>query len=501
MLDSHQENLPNGKGNREALRKKRVAHLKLYVERTCPTCRRIVTALLHDYGQIGSLDEFDKKVGETNIPVLPIKCPQCGSEEFPEYALICDGDTIVKRLKIGSEALPVVGGNPPYAVVLSPEEQAELERGMAKVEPLFEEREEEFWEGFCREALARWREYLAELRPEEFQAAFQELGLELLPPNASSAAWRKEAQKRLVSEEEKKRFWKAANRRMIEDFLWDGNVPSWPVERWVKEYGRRRVSYVALHLPLPEELEPARTEKLGRILKKQSGDGGLLFERISHLTAALEKQRRRAEELSVQVMRLRQEKAELERRLNEARRQIEELQATRKVVHRDPDDVRKIREYKALIAELREEIVRLKQQVKESPEEVPEPEIAASDEPTEKISFLENLKEPDEDSGLELLHGKIVAIFGRLGPKIDVPYTVLWHEGNRADQKVESLAHEADVLVVLTRLVSHEVMQKLKELAEKLSKPISYSRETGLKRILLDAAQEISKEIDKDEIF
>ena len=54
-------------------------------------------------------------------------------------------------------------------------------------------------------------------------------------------------------------------------------------------YGRERVTYLALHLPLPEELETWRTKALAKVIKKRSGETGILFERIGQLGKELDK--------------------------------------------------------------------------------------------------------------------------------------------------------------------------------------------------------------------
>jgi hypothetical protein len=213
-------------------------HMRAYTERRCPICKEeTVSVLVHDYGVV-TFENFDEKVGVNNIPVKPTKCPKCGKEELPDYLVIYGGADQINRIQIGSRELPVVGTDIPYGVVLEPEEEAELERGMAKVLSLFEKQGEGFWDKYCQFALENWKECLAELLPFEFNTAYQKLGYKPLPSNTTAAVWRKDAVKKLVSEQAKIEFWRMANQHLIDEFLWDGNVVSWPVEKWVRKFGR-----------------------------------------------------------------------------------------------------------------------------------------------------------------------------------------------------------------------------------------------------------------------
>lgn len=455
--------------------------MRAYTERRCPICKEeTVSILVHDYGVV-TFENFDEKVGVNNIPVKPTKCLKCGKEELPDYLVIYDGADQINRIQIGSRELPVVGTDIPYGVVLEPEEEAELERGMAKVLSLFEKQGEGFWDKYCQFALENWKECLAELLPFEFNTAYQKLGYKPLPSNTTTAVWRKDAVKKLVSEQAKIEFWRAANQHLIDEFLWDGNVVSWPVEKWVRKFGRTRTTFIVLHLPLPEELESIRTEKLSLIIRKKSGDTGVLFERINYLGRELDRQRRRSEELGKLLLTLRQEKAAAEERLGETRRELAEVQNQKVVYKRDPDDIRKIREFKGLISELREEVKRLESLI---PHPKPEPE--------EQETVIEETIEEFID--LDILKGKTVAVFGKHGKAVDAPCRVVWHDGDSADQALERLALDADIYVILTRFISHEAMWRLRELAIDMDKRIIFTKRTNIDLILNEVVGSIRKQ-------
>lgn len=319
-------------------------HAILYFERNCPKCEKRLLAKVHDYGLL-DFETLDEKVGYTDFEVQPFACPECGQAEYPEaitmYDESKDEPELIFREMMGSEEMPVVGENGPYGVVRSAEEQAEYDRGLEKVPDVWTEGKAKFWQGYCQWAMEDWRKAVAELEGSEMAAGFQAVGIPLLPGSASVAAWRKSV--REMEEAKRSLFWQVANTEMVEkDILWV--FPDhWDMEQFIRRYGRERIRYVMLHVPLPEELEKWRTEAIAKLVKKkQSGDAGVLFARIGQLGKELERQRRRSEHLSQQLREERQKRAELEGKLSDLRRQLEASKEG-KVIFRDANDIRKIR--------------------------------------------------------------------------------------------------------------------------------------------------------------
>ncbi|MGB9886505.1 MAG: DUF2325 domain-containing protein [Moorellales bacterium] len=459
-------------------------HMQLYLERTCPACRKSVRALALDYGSIDSLEDLDEKVGQSGIALRPLACPACGREGWPEDLVAWDATAGAEafRVRVGSAELPVVGGEgAPYGVVRSPEEAAEYERGLARMEEHFRLHEEEFWRAYSDWALARWDRVLKEVAVEEWRAARAEVGLApRVQGEPSAAAFRRDARERFGSDPERRRLWRVLNRFLVEqEFVWTP-IEQWPVERWVRLYGRERVTWITLHIPLPEELERWRTEKLAELVpRKPEGPQAELWERIGQLGREVERWRRRAEELSRQLAAERAGRARLEEELAAERARVRELSARPPQVERDPEDARRIARLKALVRELRAEVRRLAALVPGG-EVLPEPpgEESPPAPPPE-------VGPPPED----VLAGRTVAVFGRLGEPLEGPVRMLWHEGEKADASLDSLVAEADVLVVLTRRVSHEVMWAVKEAAADRGVPVVYLRETGTESVLRAAAR------------
>lgn len=453
-------------------------HGVVYLERTCRKCQKRVAVKVQDYGLL-DYETLDEKVGHTHFELSPFPCPKCGQTEFPEtlamYNEAGDKPDLMFRKTLGSKEMPVVGEGSPYGVTRSEEEQVEYDRGLEKIPDVWEEGKEAFWIGYCQWALEDWRKAVAELDTPEMAAGYQAVGMPLLPGSASVAAWRKAV--REMEEEKRSKFWQAANMKMLEKDILFVFPDYWDVERYVKRYGRERMRYVILNVPLPEELEKWRTEAISKLVKKKkTGDTGILFERIGQLGLELERQRGRSQQLGWLLRTERQQRVELEEKLSALRQELEASKEGRQVSLRDADDIRKIRDLKGLVRELRAEVDRLNDLVPgvpRAPEEKPVEE--------EESWQAEEEQEPD----LSHLEGKTVAVFGRLGDVEEIEgIRVIYHDGDRVDLGMARVAREADVLVVLTRLASHGVMWRLKEYAADRGKEIRFVRETGIRRIL-----------------
>lgn len=432
---------------------------------------------MHDYGKAKSFDELDKRIGNVNFPVAPTKCPKCETEGWPETLLFYD-DYNKKPMftqTIGGETLPVVGGkDTPYGYNVSPEEQAEYERGLAKIKENFSQEEDVFWDRYCNFAISKWQQIIKEISIEEFVQGYKKMELPLLPRTATTTVWRKEVFEKFKKPLEQTRAWKAFNKFLVEgEFIWCP-IDSWPMKEFLKKYGRERVVYLTLHIPLPEELEKWRTIKLSQIIRKQSGETGILFERIGQLGKELEKQHKKSSLLGTRNI-------ELQQKVSEQKREIQELsQQKQTIVHRDPNDIWKIKQLKSLVKDMYEEIARL------TPEEAKET-IEKSEQ--EKTPLIEHREEKVDFS---VLKGKTVGIFGWPRKTVENKYCkTIYHDGDTADIKLASLVREADILVVLTKYIAHKAMWKVKELAVDYDKPVYFLKETNLDRILAIVAKAI----------
>jgi len=453
-------------------------HVVTHLERRCKRCKINVSVRVRDYGEQTDWETLDDQLDKSLYQIVKIRCPGCGIEEWPEYTTMysINGrkmEQIVKT-KLGTEDMPVIGGTEtPYAVTYSPEEEAEYDRGLAKAKDHYQENSEDFWANYGQFAFEKWSSLLKDLTDKEFAFAYHQLELPL--PSTSSvisvAAWRKDAEKRISTDEQKISFWRSANNYIVEEeFVW-APIGQWPMEEWIKIYGRERVTYLTLNIPLPEELEPWRTKALAKVIKKRSGETGVLFERIGQLGRDLDKQRNRSLELSRQLSETRQENATLTEQVGKLRQENVTLRNKPLEVIRDPGDTRKIKSLKGLVAELRAEVEKLTGLLPA--------EIIIQDTSSIIEETIDETKEPAID-----LVGKTILIVGWPRETITDECLVLWHDGDGVDAKLQSLANDADIFVVLTRFISHQAMWWLKEEAIEQDKPIIFVRETNIERIL-----------------
>ena len=448
-------------------------HMASHLDRQC-RCGATLSMRVHDYGLL-TYPELDAQFGQQNFPVVKSKCPNCETEDWPEYLVMYNissgGMEPVVRVRVGTDGLPVVGGESlPYAVIISPEDQSEYDRGLEKKDDCYQEHEKTFWAKYCDYALSKWPQILRELTTKEFVAAYQALGLPMLPGHASTTAWRKDTERRIAGDT-RQLFWHLVNQYLVEEeFIWTP-IDTWPMDIWIREYGRERVTYLTLHVPLPEELERWRTKALGKVVKKKSGESGVLFERIGQLGRDLDKQRNRSVELSRLLADARQENAALSEQVGRLKREIKELKGRPAAVARDPEDVRKIQSLKGLVAELRTEVERLAGLLPEPEEIQEEPETVSAP--------------PQEILDLSVLAGKTILAVGWPRETMEIEgCRVIWYHGDGVDADLQTLARQADVYVVLTRYCSHAAMWWLKEAAIDRDLPAVFVRETNTERIL-----------------
>jgi len=457
----------------------KAVHIVTHLERRCKRCKINVSVRVQDYGEQTNWDSLDDQLDKSLYQIIKVRCPNCGIEEWPEFTVMYNisgkkPEQMIKT-KIGSEDMPVIGnGDTPYAIGYTLEEEAEYNRGLAKIKDHYQGRSEEFWTNYCQFALEKWSSLLKDLTDKEFESAYVQLGLPVpIGSNVISvAAWRKDAEKRINTDELKLVFWRASNRYLVEEeFVW-APIGQWPMDEWIKIYGRERVTYLTLNVPLPEELELWRTKALAKVIKKRSGETGVLFERIGQLGKELDKQRNRSMELGRQLMESRQENAALTDQVWKLKQENATLKNKPAEVIRDPGDLRKIKSLKGLVDELRAEVDRLAGLL---PEEVITPEA--------DISYIEETRAETQTSIIDLT-GKTVLIVGWLRETVDAECRVLWHDGDSVDVKLQTLTTEADIFVVLTRFISHQAMWWLKAEAVEQDKPILFVRETNVDRIL-----------------
>lgn len=209
-------------------------------------------------------------------------------------------------------------------------------------------------------------------------------------------------------------------------------IDTWPIEEYVRVYGMERITWLLLNLPLPEELERYRSEKLAAVIpKKSSGPQAVLWERIKQLGDELTRQRRRAENLAKQLFEERAEKARLSEELHVLRKEIEQLKNNSQSATRNIDDVLRIKRLKTLISELREENTKLRRQLEElGIKEVQDIEGEHEERNDEAVEAVGKTQDIEEDV-LGRIRNKNVAVYGRVGENYDKGPVIAFREGDK----------------------------------------------------------------------
>lgn len=435
----------------------------------CPSCDRYNEQKIFDYGK-KTIREFEKQADHTGHPVEPLNCKDCGDQYSPEYVIYHD---MIQNAEIGRIKIP-------YGNEMDHETYQLMQKGHDKRYEIFQEQEEYFWEAFCKFALSHWPKILQELRREEIEAGLSELELPL-PEKRSETGLRREVARKVTSDEDKARFWRAANHEFIYKHILDIGPLAWQPQKDAAWYGANRVRFVLLHFPIGEDLEPLRTEYIGRIVKKEKGDNAFLFRRISQLTDELSRLRRKNTDFFHQIERLKREIAARDQKIHELSGALREARENTIIQERHPDDIRKIHELKSFIGELLGEIRRLSSLLpQEKPPDVQEIEpIAPEEEP------------PDKPVPLDILHGKTIGVIGGIrSQQVEKEgIRILTHHGDKLDPAFYQTLEQADIVVVIPRLVSHAGMWEAKAHAIDRDKPIVFERAINLDRILESVAQ------------
>jgi len=116
-----------------------------------------------------------------------------------------------------------------------------------------------------------------------------------------------------------------------------------------------------------------------------------------------------------------------------------------------------------------------------------------------------NLEETEEDisqnSSLEVLKGKVVAIIGgqrqRQATSKMYPCDIIVHPGEPLDPEFYQALKQADIIVVLTQFVSHACMWEAKAYALQEDKGIYFAKGLNLGKILY----ELSTRFDENRLF
>ena len=295
-----------------------------------------------------------------------------------------------------------------------------------------------------------------------------------LPKNASKSELVSLVRKLNVSEEQKRILWRKVNEVVIEHYLFI-TIFGWDMKKESEIIGINRASFIFQYIPVPQSLHWIR-QVLIRYFAHVSEHAS---QRIMDLQKENETQKQ-------QNHLLQQENGRLTQRLGEANKRISLLEQAsyKKSSERNKEDIIKIHGLKGLVEELKAEIAHLSTVIPDSKET------------KESVQLTEKHNEQKNDKVEEILTGKNILILGGYRSKGHIKengYSVYTHEARNLDPHYYEYLDKADLIIILTRYISHHAMWDAKEYAILEQKPIFYSTFTNIPTILKEAASEYAK--------
>ncbi|WP_268626952.1 DUF2325 domain-containing protein [Paenibacillus alvei] len=449
-------------------------HIEVYTLGVCPSCNKQNRKKIFDYGEL-PYRELEEQMDKTNHAIEPLSCVKCGYEFFPQEMLYID---LIQNKEVGTVDIN-------YADMRDHEDFHAVQEGHDRRHEVFQENESSFWSGFCQYAIENWRDLVNELNKDEIQAGYTALSIDTLLRTDGQA--RKDVLNRLKTSEEKASFWKAANHYFIYEHMLDLGPLAWEVNEDSKRFGMHRTRFVILHFPLDQVLERERTKYIGQVIKRnKGGDNDFLFRRISQLSQELERVSKRGMDFFQRAEQYKAEMAKLQTRLSEAHEKIRLLENSKTEIYtRNPDDIRKIKDLKGFVSELLNEVKSLR------PKAAEEVEPIALEEEREFSNEEQNFWDPS------LLQGRTIGIIGgtraRAAAEADI-CSIMTHDGSKQDVDFHMLLKQSDIIVVLTRFVSHASMWEAKAYAIEQDKPILFETAINIPRILQHCMQKLGHE-------
>lgn len=447
-------------------------HVSIFAQGYCENCKDVVNQHIKSNLKI-NLQDPDKHKLNLLITVLDDKfvCEQCHNLVMKEKIIIQDRDSGKRVIERSLNDLLFLGNMKDQQtlkkIVMNAYEHSEY----------FQEQKEAFWDAYTYIAVVKWNIFIEELTKKELQWITQYEGMEL-PTNASKSELLSIVRKLNISEEQKRILWRKVNEVVIEHYLFI-TIFGWDMKKESEIIGINRASFIFQYLPVPQSLHWIRQQLID------------YFAHVSeHASQRIMDMQKENETQKQQNHLLQQENGRLTQRLGEANKRISLLEQAsyRKSSERNKDDVIKIHGLKGLVEELKAEVAQLTSLIPESMET------------KESVQLTEKHNEQKNDKVEEILTGQNILILGGYRSKGHIEengYTVYTHEARNLDPHYYEYLYKADLIIILTRYISHHAMWEAKEYAILEQKPIFYSTFTNIPTILKEAASEYIKIIGK----
>jgi Uncharacterized protein conserved in bacteria (DUF2325) len=444
--------------------------------------------IAHDCG-VMKLSEF--KVENLKFAVRPIYCKNCWEDMYPDELLLIDqlSKKTINRRVIGKD-LAVEGDEvEKYGNRLTEEESQLHAVGVLKQAEVFEQQQEAFWEAYTAYGLERWDRIFRELTIKEINDALVRLKKNQFRPTENLSELRRELRKYCQSVKEKKMFWSEVNAELVNDVYAALSPKDWQVEKDIEIFGFDRISFMVLHFPLPKELELFRLKHISKVIKSPQKETKMLIDRLTQLESQHMNLLHRFQSTTRQLQEARAEKYNLEEKLHDIYvKQNDVARQNTCNYERNSDDIRKIKEYKGLIFELKMMNSQLLEQLK----------LTSTEEQIQESQEIDADIKEETKVDLTVLKGKTVGIIGGYRRKEEElsmeEYQVIKHSGEKLDNAFYELIKKADVIAVLTNYISHAAMWEAKEYAIEAGKHIVYVTGSNIEKIVAEIATKIKDE-------
>lgn len=440
------------------------------LSRRCKVCKRWALSNPHHY-EIQDIEKIDS-LPMDKVEVIEVK--HCGQSAVGTHVAIKIGDTETQYHPLNTVDMPIGG------ITYSAESVALMDVGSKEQLASWKAHKnsllEEYWLWLINNGLLN--KAINEITQKEFNEAFQTTGVpykRYLYNESGAQVFRG------FNEEEQKRVIISVSESMLTEMIWSMSAMEWPTEDWKKKYGKTRILWPVLFMPINEHLIGMRVSASARlgVNLNDDGSGPLSNKRIIALENTISRCNSQVAKLTDSLSQKNVEIAQLEAKLSETyatNRQLvttlDKTKAELKTVKCAPSS--KSESMKALIREMRDQ---LRQYEKEDVIEGP---AKLEEDRNDQVS---------KDVAPELSDIKVGIIGGWRRERAEKYPNILTSPGLEDSVGFERVLRESEILVLLTSHVSHGSMWAMKSfVALEQNKPILYTTHLSIPIILDEVA-------------
>lgn len=442
--------------------------------RRCKVCKRWAISNSRNY-EIGDIEEID------SLPMDKIEVTQvghCGQKAVGTHIGIKIGNTEMQYQPLNTSDMPIGG------ITYSKEAVDLMDVGAKEQLAGWKENKksllDEYWLWLINNDCLN--KAINQISQKEFETAFISTKVpykRFLYKQSGTETYRE------LNKEDQKLVFIAVSDSMITEIIWSMSAMDWPVEEWKKKYGKTRILWPVLFMPINNHLLGMRISANARLGGQLNADGdGLSSKRIIGLESTITRCNTQVAKLTDTLSQKNVEIAQLEVKLAEAYATNRQLTATLDRAKAELKSVKcapssKSESMKSLIREMRDQ---LKQYEKE---EVLEGPVTLEE---DRMGDVAN------DVAVGLSDAVKVGILGGWRREQTDKYpNILTSPGLEDSVGFDRLLRDSGVIVVLINHVSHQTMWSAKSfVAMEQNKPILYTSHLSIP-IILDEVSALLK--------